>query len=654
MKKKFSIFIILNLFQQLCYSQKAGKQKIDSLFNVLKTEKEDTAKVNQLNAFAWEVMNSNPDTSILLGTQALKLSEELNASPDTIKVKAGKKGMAKSYFELGWFKYLKAEYPASLDYVKKALVLYEAISDNSGKSRTFGILGIIYRNQGDYPKALNYAFKALKTDEEMGNKSGMASDYVNIGNISLNQSDFPKALDYYFKGLKINEEIKNKKGIANCLANIGNVYLSQHDYSKALECYLKVLKMNEEMNNKNGIAKQLNNIGIVYWNQHEYAKALESYFKALKIDEELGDKTGILIRLSNIGDLYTKTGKFAKAEVVLKKAVNISDSLGLMDNSRQLEESLSQLYDTCGRHELALIHYKKAITLKDSLFNQEKNKEITRKEMNYEFDKKEVITKAEQAKKDVIAQEEIKRQRNIRNSTFAGLAIVLLFSLVVFRQRNKIGREKKRSDQLVVEKEMLIKEIHHRVKNNLEVISSLLELQSEGIVDMKAKAAVIEGQNRVQSIALIHHKLYRNDDVSAVEFKSFVNDLYKQVAGVFKKPGTEIEFQITANETQISIDVAVPLGLIVNELLTNTFKYAMQKEKLNIISIQLASTNAALSTIIYKDNGPGLPVNFDIQKSTSLGMKVIQLLTKQLGGTLHFYNDHGSVFEIPFNNDPKN
>jgi two-component sensor histidine kinase len=225
----------------------------------------------------------------------------------------------------------------------------------------------------------------------------------------------------------------------------------------------------------------------------------------------------------------------------------------------------------------------------------------------------------------------------------------ILLEQTVDSRTSELKKAKDHAEQLVDEKEMLIKEIHHRVKNNLEVISSLLELQSQGIHDDFAKAAVIEGQSRVQSIALIHHTLYRTDDVSSVEFKSFAGNLYKQVSGVFHKPGTEIDFAIDASETQIPIDTAVPIGLILNELLTNTFKYAVSSKKVNHIRLQLMpQATDGFGKIIYSDDGPGLPPGFNIQKSTSLGMKVIGLLTRQLGGRLHYYNDNGSIFEIPF------
>ncbi|MEO8149980.1 MAG: two-component regulator propeller domain-containing protein [Bacteroidia bacterium] len=218
----------------------------------------------------------------------------------------------------------------------------------------------------------------------------------------------------------------------------------------------------------------------------------------------------------------------------------------------------------------------------------------------------------------------------------------------VEQRTEQLRMEKERAELLVTEKEMLMKEIHHRVKNNLEVISSLLELQTQRIPDEKAKAAIIESQSRVQSIALIHHKLYRNEDNTYVELKNFINDLFRQVEGVFKKQGTEVEFKMTADDLLVNTDTAVPLGLILNELLTNTFKYATFENKKNKIEIVLKNESDKNFKLIYRDNGNGMPIDFNIQKSTSLGMKVIQLLTKQLGGKLNFYNDNGSVFEIPF------
>lgn len=210
-----------------------------------------------------------------------------------------------------------------------------------------------------------------------------------------------------------------------------------------------------------------------------------------------------------------------------------------------------------------------------------------------------------------------------------------------------------RTEQLrgaLEEREVLLKEIHHRVKNNLEVMSSLLELQSQSIVDENAKSAILEGQSRVQSIALIHHNLYQQDDLSSLEFRTFVTDLFEQIRNVFNRPDDEISLEIIAAETMIDFDTAVPLGLILNELFTNTFKYGLNHDRHNLISVQLYKPNESPKDyeLVYKDEGPGMPKGFDIKKSTSLGMRLIFLLSKQLRGSFDYTYEQGSVFRIPF------
>ncbi len=238
------------------------------------------------------------------------------------------------------------------------------------------------------------------------------------------------------------------------------------------------------------------------------------------------------------------------------------------------------------------------------------------------------------------------------------LFLVVLYAFTIQRRARRlltaqnfmIESQKQQLEKSLDEKNILIKEIHHRVKNNLEVISSLLELQSNSSNDLKAKSALEAGQIRVQSIALIHHKLYHSESLAKIAFKEFIEDLYSQICKIFQREDANIMFKVSGDDLILEMDVAVPIGLILNELMTNSFKYAVKKGAQNTITIQLVPIpdQSSWYKLVYKDNGPGLPVGLNIEKSTSLGMKVILLLTKQLGGKLNYYFDHGSVFEIPF------
>jgi two-component sensor histidine kinase len=236
-----------------------------------------------------------------------------------------------------------------------------------------------------------------------------------------------------------------------------------------------------------------------------------------------------------------------------------------------------------------------------------------------------------------------------------------IFAYIKYRTRSLLKRQQflqstveKRTEELriaLTDKEALLKEIHHRVKNNLEVISSLLMLQTKTVTDEKAKAGLMEGQSRVQSIALIHHKLYRTDDLGSVELIGFSKDLFKQIKDVFNQPGTKVDFYINETEIWLNTDAAVPFGLIFNELITNAFKYGVAATSENLFTMHATSKQEENNThyhFVFRDNGPGLPDDFSLEKTSSLGMKVIRLLTKQLDGTSKFYSDNGTVFELQF------
>ncbi len=245
---------------------------------------------------------------------------------------------------------------------------------------------------------------------------------------------------------------------------------------------------------------------------------------------------------------------------------------------------------------------------------------------------------------------------------FRLLAILILVAIAVLifswrtRQlrRSKEALERtvdKRTQQLresLDQKDLMMKEIHHRVKNNLQVISSLLNLQLSRTADVAIQEALTESKNRVLSIAFIHQNLYQHKDLKSVEMKTFIQDLCNHIQDVFTKPEQPVAIAQDAAEIFLDIDTAVPLGLIINELLTNSFKYAFEDNKAGKIDIQLSAVSQGNYLFRYHDDGKGLPHDFDAAKSSSLGMRLVGRLAEQLGGSLEYHYENGSLFILHF------
>jgi two-component sensor histidine kinase len=198
------------------------------------------------------------------------------------------------------------------------------------------------------------------------------------------------------------------------------------------------------------------------------------------------------------------------------------------------------------------------------------------------------------------------------------------------------------------DKELLLTEVHHRVKNNLQVISGLLELQKVQLTDKQAIAAFTEGQSRVTSIALIHQNLYENENLGNIEFCSFARDLSSKVAELFENQNNRVVFTIENKEVFFDIDTAVPLGLIINELITNSYKYFKKGTQEKKISINIIVVEKGAYKLIYKDNGPGLKKGIDFDTATSLGLDLIKGLSGQIDGKATYAYENGSVFTIFF------
>lgn len=214
---------------------------------------------------------------------------------------------------------------------------------------------------------------------------------------------------------------------------------------------------------------------------------------------------------------------------------------------------------------------------------------------------------------------------------------------VVIENARLYTAEHRRREQ----QEVLLKEIHHRVKNNLQIISSLLRLQAANASDEHLSMLLTESQSRIRSMALVHERLYQSEDFSSIDFGGYIQNLAQHLFHTYKHNADRVRLQIAVDHVFLDIDTAVPCGLLLNELISNALKHAFPGDREGKISIEMHPQNENIRLTI-KDNGIGLPADFDINKIETLGLELIKTLTQQLQGTLELNQNHGTQFTVTF------
>ena len=203
------------------------------------------------------------------------------------------------------------------------------------------------------------------------------------------------------------------------------------------------------------------------------------------------------------------------------------------------------------------------------------------------------------------------------------------------------------------EKEILLKEIHHRVKNNMQVVSSILQLQSGYIHDPVALGMFQECRDRIQSMALIHERLYQSSDLAQIDFSEYIRGLVSMLIHSHRPSGLELQWDVEIQSISLDLDTAIPVGLIVNELVINALKYAFKGKLSGKIKVSLESIDHLQYQLEVSDDGCGIPKEFDISKAASLGLRLVRILSKQIQGDLTVFNQNGTHFRVTFNK-PKN
>ncbi|PIF00049.1 MAG: histidine kinase [Maribacter sp.] len=475
----------------------------------------------------------------------------------------------------------------------------------------------IYSNLGLHRKAMkDYIIEVRKTfpdDDEFS----MAKYHNNIGNylrldnspsVALNKYREAKGhLTVYLNNVTVakteNETISANSLMGVIEGNIGKCHSQLGQYEVAipfLKSGIEKIMENSKGKYSSDIAENTLEIANCYLQLEDYGKAVEY----LSLDVNLTKTEHTLKRNRLLASYYDKTGDYQNSAAYLKRNMHIRDSIDINESELRTQ----QLATVMGRD----------LANTQAMFEeQKKSLEQQRLEMTAQDEKISLVF--------------ISLVFTLLG--FAGLVYAYLKSI---KNQRLIAEQKYIIENSLTEKDSLLKEIHHRVKNNLQMVSSLLSLQTKNTRSKAAIKALEEGKSRVKAMALIHQKLYQNDDLSVIEMQGYIESLINSVQSVYKKGGHNINITIDAEGVELDIDRAIPFGLILNELVSNSFKYAFPNdEEDGKIYIHIRKVNGKEGFFEYTDNGIGLPEDTDIRAQSSMGIRLMNRLANQLQTSLN-------------------
>ena len=499
-----------------------------------------------------------------------------------------------------------------------------------------------WRQRRFYNKASTHLFKALDILEAENDQEKIAACLAQIGLVLDLTENYTEAIDYANQAIRIQKEYDNPEALALSyeIRSRPLIFVDSLDYGiKTIDSAINILNLANS--NSELLYDCYNSKGNLLKYTEAYDSAIYYYKLNLEYFTKTGDLRGIIAAKGNLGHAYRLKGEYETALPYSLSALEMGVSSGYTRNVWENHLHASVIYEMLGDFENALKHNIDLVNEREVFFQQNIDNLKAEYQIEYETEKKNQQIQSQQ---QAIASQ--KRIQSLSFGILGLLSILLVGSIIVSRnsrRKNEVLRIKNE------EVELLLKEIHHRVKNNLQRVSSLLYLQSNFIKDPNALDAIKESQHRVQSMSLIHKKLYSGKNLTSIKMDDYLKSLGSGLLDSFNLPGTSINIQYNVEPLEADVDTAIPIGLIVNELVTNALKYAFSGDKAEgCIDINLYQKADALCLEVA-DDGVGISdadVNTDIQ--SGFGTQLVQLLATQLGGTMEKISEVGTKVVFRF------
>jgi len=626
-------------------------QKIDSLLHLLKSDKEDTARVIILNDIAWELFKAGSyDSSMQYAETAKKIASSIGY----------KKGLASAYNKLGNNNQKKGNYPEALKNHFAVLKLVKELNNQKSIASCYNNIGIVYENQGNYPAALKNYLLSLNLYEKSGNQEGVAILHTAIGAIYKLQGNYQEALKSLSISLKMHKLSGNKRDMAFAYGNLGNLYSDLQNKSEALLNYSLALTIAKEINDRESMANCYNDIANIYADQGNYPEALKNYFASLKLANEIGLKPGMASVYGNIGEVYKDLKNYAEAKRYINKALEISTQIATRELIRDHYGLLAAVDSALGNYKTAFEHTKLYYIYNDSIYNENNATQINELAAKYESEKKEkeiALLNAnlanKQKDKEVLSARVEEKNKIILTTLFGAallvVAVLLFFSRRQLKQKREINEQQKNITAAIIqaqekERNRIAKDLHDGVGTFLSTLKINLQLLENAVASEKMPSYrnVMELTDKT-SVEL--RNITKNISSETLLESGLPEALDELVQRVNRLGIVQLEFITHGITKRLEGIIEVTLYRVAQELVANCVKHS----KASKATLQLIAHDDNI-LLMLEDNGKGLSAGSSKPEGDTggMGLKNVNDRVNFIKGTIKIESNpqRGTTFII--------
>ncbi|MNU49476.1 putative sensor histidine kinase pdtaS [compost metagenome] len=532
----------------------------------------------------------------------------------------------------------------SIELSSKALHLSRKINYRSGEAFALMNLAVANDIQGNAKVAIGYFQRAIHLFQSENDLENLSYCYSQLGICYFSQYQYENADYYHQKAINLCKELHLEEDLANALVNQGITFTYQNKTKEAEANFKQAIELYKKNDQLDGLGGAYNSLGKIYYDQKDFKKAIAYFERASANFKEYNNDYNLESAYLGLANCYFDLRQFNIAKGYSLKALYLSQKIGAKEREVFAHEILSRIYFEEGDYKKAYQSLNEYTILSDAIFTQDKS--VALAEMQARFEVKEIKFKQQ------IQSETHVRQLIVLIVVLCVILLVSVFLFLLVRNRKRIHlllEQKYEMTQMNLEqKEFMMGEIHHRVKNNLQMVHAILDLQARDLKDPESAKLIEDSLNRINAISLIHQKLYQTDNIRAVRMNEYIRELVDDLVHHFRKEvSKQIRVRYDLDDLNLDIETALPIGLIVAELVTNSCKYAFAGKDGAEIELRLKEEGKQL-ILLVADNGAGKSGE---QSGTHFGTKLIQTMSKKLKAELvETSSDQGLKTELFISN----